>query len=76
MREVTAKDFQPSTNEKAKMYEEVSFEAAEEAMKRLDWAYKAFLHTASLYNESGDHYKAGRMQKLAQSMLDAKNSIG
>ena len=76
MRPVTASDFAPSTNEKAKAYEQVSFDAAEDACNKLMFAYKSFLHTASLYEESGEHYKAGRMRKLAQSVLDAKNSVG
>jgi len=76
MRPLTDADFAPSTNEKAKAYEEVSFDAAEDACNKLMFAYKSFLHTASLYEESGHHYKAGRMRKLAQSMLDAKNAVG
>lgn len=76
MRPVSAKDFEPSTNEKAKGYEQVSYDAAEDACNKLMFAYKCFLHSASLYTESGEHYKAQRMHKLAQSMLDAKNSVG
>ena len=76
MRPLTKADFEPSNNEKAKAYEQDSFDAAEDACNKLMFAYKSFLHSANLYAESGDHYKAGRMRKLAQSMLDAKNSVG
>jgi len=76
MKQLTEADFTPKSNAVADSYKETAWEILKDGGNKLTFASKCFLEAAKNYDEKGQHYEASRCRKLAQSIVDAFNSIG